>query len=32
MGRGNFGSAWLVINKAEGERYIAKKVMLQGLK
>jgi hypothetical protein len=32
MGRGNFGSAWLVLNKADNQKYIAKKVQLSGLK
>lgn len=32
MGRGNFGSAWLVRHRQEDEKYIAKKVMLSGLK
>lgn len=32
IGRGNFGSAFLVQNKAENKKYVAKKVMLSGLK
>lgn len=32
IGRGNFGSAFLVHNKAENKKYVAKKVMLSGLK
>ena len=31
IGRGNFGAAMLVTHKKENERYIAKKVMLEGL-
>lgn len=31
IGRGNFGSAWLVVHKAEQVKYIAKKVVLTGL-
>jgi hypothetical protein len=32
IGRGNFGAAMLVShNKENGKKYIAKKVMLQGL-
>lgn len=32
IGRGNFGSAYLVLHKSENKQYIAKKVMLSGLK
>lgn len=32
IGRGNFGSAYLVRHRGENQRYIAKKVMLAGLK
>ena len=28
IGRGNFGSAWLVKHRKENEKYIAKKVVL----
>ena len=31
IGRGNFGAAMLVTHRKEGERYIAKKVMLEGM-
>lgn len=31
IGRGNFGSAWLVMHRLEGKKYIAKKVILEGL-
>ena len=32
IGRGNFGAAYLVRHRQENEKYIAKKVMLSGLK
>ena len=31
IGRGNFGAAYLTINKAEQKKYIAKKILMGAL-